>query len=355
MDSINRYTVPTLWLALKSLYISLNENVPGRIAPAQSRAFPGMRFDEAEIDTYSDRAKGNTNRMTIRHTTARREMMQIRLPLRRCSALLRPRLTASLYLACLLIAHSVAAQTPTIRLFPTEVVENVKETGRVARDMENSLQKSLGDLEQQWLLYRESKCEGAVDDPGCDQIAKQLGDTYLEMLLRMDASLPRMQALVQTTVSNLEKRLREEFGLRMSARDLQKLLADQSPNGRRSGPNSTRQPIGRLSERFRQYYQLAAQSQATTPGSMAVVAAEIYLDGKEVLELIALTQSEIARSQVMIEMRNEFGKLTPELNDVITGVKGILFGEESLSYPGALQRHPDTFPENYRSPLELDD
>jgi len=281
--------------------------------------------------------------------------MQIRFPLNTRSESLQPHATALLCLVLLLAAHSVAAQSPTIRLFPTEVVDNVKATGRVARDMENSLQESLGDLEQQWLLYRESKCEGAVDDPGCDQIAKQLGDTYLEMLLRMDANLPRMQALVQTTVDDLEKRLRVELGLRMSARDLQKLLGDQSPHGRRSGSNSNRQPMGRLSERFRQYYQLAAQSQATTPGSMALVAAEIYLDGKEVLELIALTQGEIARSQVMIEMSNEFGKLTPELNDVITGVKGILFGEERPSYPGALERRPATFPENYRSPLELED
>jgi len=299
--------------------------------------------------------KGDTKRMTFRPTSIRQGATRIRLPLRFRFELAQPPPAASLFLVCLLAAHSVAAQTPTIRLFPTEVVQNVKETGRVARDMENSLQKSLGDLEQQWLLYRESKCEGAVDDPGCDQIAKQLGDTYLEMLLRMDANLPHMQALVQTTVDNLEKRLREELGLRMSARDLQKLLGDQSPGGRRSGSSRNRQPMGRLSERFRQYYQLAAQSQATTPGSMALVAAEIYLDGKEVLELIALTQGEIARSQVMIEMRNEFGKLSPELNDVITGVKGILFGEEHRSYPGALQRRPDSFPENYRSPLELDD
>ena len=266
------------------------------------------------------------------------------------------RLKVPFYLICILITHPVAAQqSPTIKLFPTEVVENVRETGRVARDMENSLQKSMGELDQQWQLYRASRCESAEDDPGCDQIAKQLGITYLEMLLRMDANLPRMQALVQTTVTSLEKGLREEFGLRMSASDLQKLLADQSPGGRQSNSGRSNQPIGRLSERFRQYYQVVAQSQATTPGSMALVAAEIYLDGKEMLQLITLTQAEITRSQLMLEMRSEFGSLTPELIDVLRGVKNILFGEERLSYPGALEKRHNMSPEEYRSPLESDD
>jgi len=296
---------------------------------------------------------GEKGPMIVRHTATTQRMMLIRSRLNFRFEPLRPRLTASLYLLCVLVAHSVAAQTPTIRLFPTNVVENVKETGRVARDMENGLQSSIAELEQQWRLYQESKCEGAEGDPGCDQIAKQLGDTYLAMLLLMDASLPRMQASVQTTVNSLEKRLRTELGEKMTARDLQQLLADQSPDGRLSDPNRNKQPMGRLSERFRQYYQLVAQTQARAQGSMALVAAEIYLDGKEVLELIALTQGEISRSRVMIEMRNEFGEFTPELNDVLTGVKSILFGEDDLVRSGRLEPPPDTFPEEYLSPLEF--
>jgi len=257
----------------------------------------------------------------------------MRLPLRFRSEPLGPRLAASVLLVCVLIAHSVAAQTPTISLFPASVVENVKETGRVARDMENSLQNSLGELEQQWQLYQESECEDAKGDPGCDQIARQLGDSYLGMLLLMDANLPRMQASVQATVNNLETHLRAELGEKMTARDVQNLLTDRSLRARRSDAGNNKQPMARLSERFRQYYQLVAQTRASTSGSMVLVAAEIYLDGKDVLELIALTEGEIARSRVMIEMRIEFGELTPELNEVLTGVKSILFGEGGVGHP----------------------
>ena len=237
---------------------------------------------------------------------------------------------ASLYLLGVLIPHTVGAQTPAIYLFPTNVVENIKQTGRVARDMESTLQTSVADLEQQWLLYEENRCEDAAGDPGCDQITMLLGDTYLRMLLLMDASLPRMQASVQTTVDSIEKQLRTELGIRMSASDLQQLLSGPRVNGRRPGPHGYRQPMGRLSERFHQYYRLVSQPRASTQDSMSVVAAEIYLDGKEVLELIALTENEITQSRLMIEMRNEFATLTPDMNDVLADVKRILFGEADM-------------------------
>lgn len=263
------------------------------------------------------------------------------------------KLLLSLCLVFALVPHAVAAQTPTIRLFPTDVVENVKQTGRAARDMEDTVKDSIADLEQQWLLYQASQCAAAQDDPGCDQIASQLGDTYLKMLLLMDASLPRMQESVQITVNSLEQRLRTELGGNMTARDLQQLLPGESRGGRRADSNHENQAMGRLSERFRQYYQMVAQTQSSAQGSMALVAAEIYLDGKEMLELITLTQGEITRSRLMIEMRQEFGGLTPQLNDVLSGVKSILFGEEERVRPVQPGPPPDLFTDEYRSPLEF--
>ena len=80
------------------------------------------------------------------------------------------------------LATSANANTPTIKLFPTTVVEDLKQTGNVARDMETGLQEVIGRLDQQQQLYNESKCDGAESDPGCQRLAKQLGATYLEML-----------------------------------------------------------------------------------------------------------------------------------------------------------------------------
>ena len=44
---------------------------------------------------------------------------------------------------------TASANTPTIRLFPTTVVEDLKQTGNVARDMETGLQEIIGRLDQQ--------------------------------------------------------------------------------------------------------------------------------------------------------------------------------------------------------------
>ena len=94
--------------------------------------------------------------------------------------------------AVLILAQSALANTPTIRLFPTTVVEDLRQTGNVARDMETGLQEVIGRLDQQQQLYEESKCDGAENDSGCQRLARQIGATYLEMLTIMEERLPDM-------------------------------------------------------------------------------------------------------------------------------------------------------------------
>ncbi len=98
--------------------------------------------------------------------------------------------------------------SPTIRLFPTTVVEDLRQTSAVAKEMETGLQEVIGRLDQQQQLYLESKCDGAEDDPGCQRLAKQLGATYLDMLGIMEERLPDMEHTVNNTRLSLEKRLR---------------------------------------------------------------------------------------------------------------------------------------------------
>ena len=85
---------------------------------------------------------------------------------------------------------TAATDAPTIRLFPTTVLEDIRQTSTSAKEMESGLQQVIGKLEQQQLLYEQSKCDGAEGDRGCERIAKQLGATYLEMLNIMNERLP---------------------------------------------------------------------------------------------------------------------------------------------------------------------
>jgi len=246
---------------------------------------------------------------------------------------------------------AAAKQSPTIQLFPTTVVENIKQTGQAAKAMEQDLQSVIDRLNQQEALYIASKCEGAAAEQGCSDIAGQLSQTYLEMLTLMENRLPGMEDSVRATNYSLEKRIRTELGRKTTPRGLQKVL-DRTPQKATQTPRYTKRS-GRLSEKFRQYYQLVAMApRMGAGGSLASVAAEIYLDTQEVQELIALTRDEISRAKLMIDLDQAYGIITPEMFDMLGRVKSILFGEtgEEAGIPGP---PPGSTKAEYRSPLEM--
>jgi len=245
---------------------------------------------------------------------------------------------------------AAATRSPTIRLFPTTVVENIKHTSEAAKAMEADLQGVIDRLNQQEELYMASKCEGAQAEPGCSEIAAQLSQTYLEMLNLMDARLPVMEDSVRATGTSLEKRIRKELGHKTTPRGLQKLL-DRTPQ-KPAGATRYKRPSRRLSEKFRQYYNLVAmRPTADSSGSLAAVAAEIYLDTQEVQDLIALTRDEISRAKLMIDLDQAYGIITPEMFEMVDQVKTILFGEsgEAGAIPGP---PPGSIKAEYQSPLE---
>jgi hypothetical protein len=259
----------------------------------------------------------------------------------------------SLVFSLILASHVHAQSTaPTIRLFPTTVVEDLRQTSSVAKEMETGLQEVIGRLDQQQQLYQESKCDGAEEDPGCQRLAKQLGATYLDMLSIMEERLPDMEHTVNNTRLSLEKRLRSELGNKMTSWTLQETLLGGNPQETTANSPLMRGRSGmRLSERFRQYYQLVASSSSQTDQSLAVLASDIYLDMEETSELIARTREEIARATLIEQLNQSFGTITPEMMEVVGGVKSILFGDESSQMQVA-GPPPGSIEQAYRSPLE---
>jgi hypothetical protein len=236
------------------------------------------------------------------------------------------------------LATCANASTPTINLFPTTVLEEIKHTGSVAAEMETGLQAVIGRLDEQQKLYLESKCEGNAGDPGCERIARQLGKSYLEMLNVMADKLPEMETAVNATSSSLEKRIRSELGQKKTSWTLQELLIGEgSANPARASQPSLRGKSGmRLSDRFSQYYKLVARSGGDANSSLAVIASDIYLDMQETSSLISRTREEISRATLMEQLNQSFGTITPEMQEVVAGVKAILFGEELDAIPMAI-------------------
>jgi len=249
---------------------------------------------------------------------------------------------------CLLLpmAAYASATAPTIKLFPTTVLEEIKHTGSVAAEMESGLQGVISQLDEQQQLYLESKCEGNEGDPGCERIARQLGKSYLDMLNVMADKLPEMETAVNATSSSLEKRIRKELGQKKTSWTLQELLiGEESGKAATSSQPSLRGRSGmRLSDRFSQYYKLVARSGGKTNSSLAVIASDIYLDMQETSSLIARTREEIARATLMEQLNQSFGTITPEMQEVVAGVKAILFGEELDVMPMAI---PPAGPADY--------
>ena len=255
-------------------------------------------------------------------------------------------------LAMIILVGPTFADTksPTIRLFPTTVVEDLRQTSSVAQEMETGLQEVIGQLDQQQQLYQESKCDGAEDDPGCKRLAKQIGATYLDMLGIMEDRLPDMEHTVNNTRLSLEKRLRSELGNKMTSWTLQETLLGGNPPKDASAPTPSLRGM-RLSERFSQYYKLVASSSSQTDQSLAVLASDIYLDMEETSLLIARTREEIARATLIEQLNQSFGTITPEMMAVVGGVKSILFGDDTNFAPIS-GPPPGSVEQAYRSPLQ---
>ena len=267
---------------------------------------------------------------------------------------------AALFFGLLIIAvftqptSVLAAAGPTLQLFPTTVLEDIKETGQVAQEMESGLQDVIARMDQQQELYLESKCDGAENDPGCHLLARQLGATYLEMLNIMSERLPDMERAVNNTRDSLEKRLRRELGQKMTPWDMQEMLLGKMPagNSSRERPALRGRSGMRLSDRFSRYYKLVSHSGTTSSKSLAVIASDIYLDMDEASMLIAKTRDEINRAALMEQLNQSFGQITPEMELVVAGVKSILFGEAEADLPIA-NAPPQVKEQAYRSPLAM--
>ena len=258
----------------------------------------------------------------------------------------------AIFAIVIMVAAPAIAATPTIRLFPTTVMEDLRQTSSIAKDMESGLQEVIGRLDQQQQLYQDSKCDGAESDSGCQRLAKQLGATYLDMLGIMEERLPDMEHTVNNTRLSLEKRLRSELGNKMTSWTLQETLLGTTQTSTTAPSPTMRGRSGmRLSERFRQYYKLVASSSSETDQSLAVLASDIYLDMDETSVLIARTREEIARATLVEQLNQSFGTITPEMMEVVGGVKSILFGDETSQIQVA-GPPPGSFEQAYRSPLE---
>jgi len=238
------------------------------------------------------------------------------------------------------------ATTPTLNLFPTSVVENLQASADSAKEMEDSMEGIVAQMDNQLQLYKESKCEASDADAGCTQIKKGINTTYMSMLDKMQAQLPTMKRAMQSTAKTLGKNIRTELGRKMTVLDLQRLI-----QGKKGGVKNIRKISGRrqgrMSGMLSQYHKMISLSSHKTQ-TQAILAAEIYADATETLDYINLIQMEIDQSKVMGGLSTLWnGEPSEQMVSTVLSVKTMLFGDVE----------GDVIPEMLAAPIDpaLDD
>ncbi len=232
-------------------------------------------------------------------------------------------------LLMMLMAFVQAAVSPTINLFPTSVVEDLKLSSEAAQGMEQSLHPVVKQLEEQYRLYQESKCDGAEGDAGCAALKKSLGEGYKAFLDELLGSLPQVKSAMANIKNSVGGRIAKEMGGNMTPRDLQRMLDGNGQPAKRVRHISGKRK-GRISSVLSKYREMVAMG-PNQGEPMAVLASDIYLDARETLEEVNMIQADIARAKVLIDVGGIYFDPSPQMMATVGAVKGLLFGEVSNS------------------------
>jgi hypothetical protein len=219
---------------------------------------------------------------------------------------------------------TTAGNRPTLELFPTPALENLRETARSAQTLEAGLDGLLHDMDVQFQVFDASHCRGAVNDASCQDIEKGLRKTYQQVLDKMIEALPEMERLVDSTRRNLSGTLRSQIGMNLSPRDLQRVVGEK-PGSESAARQRTGARVGRLSQQFQRYYEMVSRARGTE--TTMTMAADIYLDSREALDWIRLAKQDMVSARTELEITSNWGNLSPQMMETVHQVKGLLFGE----------------------------
>ena len=231
-------------------------------------------------------------------------------------------------------AYASTEVRPKINLFPTSVVENLSDTSRTARDMENSMYEVVAKLEKQKQAYESTQCENS-GDPGCVQLRKAIRGTYKEMLEVMQSSIPAMRTSLDATVDSMGTSLRSEIGRKMTPGDVQRILGGRTASVEGMAPvSAAANRQGKLSRMFSRYYELVKRG-GKQADALPVLASQIYLDSMQSLYFLDLIEAEIGSQSTELVLELEWGELTDQISATVTDVKALLWGDidQTLEIP----------------------
>lgn len=234
-------------------------------------------------------------------------------------------LAVTMSLAVLSSQALASSNAPRVNLIPVTAVESIKQSSETAKSMESRLTLILEKVELQKSLYDNSKCEGALNDKGCEQIFNALSESYKEFLTGLNEELPNLSQQLNTTAKSIEKQLRKELGKGMTAVDIQRLVSGKRANGKTQVAARTRNNSYSMVKWLKNIGKTVSSGGYGAP--TAVVASDIYVNMSLAHAEIEQIQMDINHSLATIDTHQAFGQLSPGQLETIASVKKMLFGE----------------------------
>lgn len=241
------------------------------------------------------------------------------------------------------VVHGQAG--PAVTLLPQGVLTNLEYTKEQSEQMEQTLGPVISDLENQLQTYQEMQCEGASGQ-GCEQIKQNMVLKYKELLDGVRAELPEVEQVIESTVQDLGKRLHSEVGKKMTPRELQRRLAEETTGEPMPTMAAIRGRAGGISGTFRNLLQ-AMSTTGVQRQSQLTLSADIYRDLKSALEYIQVTRQLAEAQWTMVGGSAYFSEASEEMVATVHAVNALIFGgdenaaemiEAATSTPAAKQR-----------------
>ena len=245
------------------------------------------------------------------------------------SSVLLPKRVLATILALTLASPILASntQSPTLKLFSKNIISQVKETGQMANSMDQSLRQPIMEMQKQMELFTSTGCDNNDSDPGCEQINKQIAQSYKTMLSTLSEQLPRIKRMVVKTNRSLKAKILQNIGKRMTPAELQDNIGSvKKPDINRPGMS--------MLQRISHYADLVSFKSNT---NIMDLASDIYMDTAYVEQTIEVMQAQIQQQQLILEITTDYaGGITPEMKEVVGGVKTMLFGTQDSTETGEL-------------------
>ena len=246
---------------------------------------------------------------------------------------LKPLTPALALVIALVLPAGVSAQQPQIELFPSTVIEDLREAGEAAEAFETDMMPTITALQNEMAEYDKLNCRGAVADPGCMQAERLLGNAYSKFLDSLNKHIPDMLNSMENIKETQGSSISRQIGRGLTPRQLEGLI---STSGAGVVDDQAEKILkgagfeGRMSQRFGDYRTLVSSQAVNQQQGGTVLAMINYLDAHSSATQLRALQGDLLSQQTTLKLPGAWGAPPSEqIRATVSSVQAVLFGEST--------------------------